>query len=68
MFCAAIPATMALGMSAQANQNRKRKEAKTKGEQEPKPVIPAGPATVAVVLLLVTGSIVVHTHSSWIIQ
>jgi hypothetical protein len=63
MFCAAIPATMALGVYAQTNQNQKRKVAKTQGKPEPKPIVPSGPATVAVVLLLLTGSVIVHTHN-----
>ena len=62
IFCAAIPASMALGASAQARQNHARKEAEVLGKPAPKPVVPAGPATGCVVVLLVVGSVVVHTR------
>jgi hypothetical protein len=62
IFCAAIPASMALGASAQARQNRAKKEAEEMGKPAPKPVVPAGLATAGVVALLATGSVVVHTR------
>ena len=62
VLCAAIPASMALGASAQARQNRARREAEEVGKPAPKPVLPAGPATAGVVALLVAGSAVVHTR------
>jgi hypothetical protein len=62
IFCAAIPASMALGASAQARQNRAKKEAEELGKAAPKPVVPAGPATAGVVALLAVGSAVVHTR------
>lgn len=62
IFCGAIPATMALGVSVRANQNQQRRIAQAKGGQVQKPRIPAGPVTAIVVAALVTGSVVVHTH------
>jgi len=62
IFCAAIPASMALGATAKARQNRERQEAEATGKPAPKPVVPAGLATAGVVALLATGSVVVHTR------
>jgi hypothetical protein len=53
MICSTIPAAMALGVSAQAKQNHRKREAETRGETSPKPFIPAGPATAAVVVVLI---------------
>ncbi len=62
VFCAAIPATMALGASAQARQKQKRREAEANGKGAPKAILPAGPATALAVAALVTASVVVHTR------
>jgi hypothetical protein len=62
IFCAAIPASMAVGASVNARQKREKKEAEEMGKPAPKPVIPAGPATAVVVGLLVVGSVTIHTR------
>lgn len=60
MFCAAIPATLAIGASAQAHQQREKRQAEAQGKTPARPVIPAGPATGVVVAGLVTASILYH--------
>ncbi len=62
VFCAAIPATMALGVSAGARQNLERKKAEAQGEQAPKPTVPAGPVTLAILVALIAGSVFIHTQ------
>ncbi len=62
VFCASIPAVMALGVSAKTKQNQAQKKAEAVGEPRPRPVLPAGPTTALAVAALVTASVVVHTH------
>ncbi len=64
VFCAAVPAALALGASARAKQKQAQGTAETQGESRPKAVIPAGPATAIVVTGLVISSIIYHTHGN----
>lgn len=62
VFCGSIPAAMALGVSAKARQSQDQKKAEAQGKPRPRPIVPAGPATIIVVIGLVISSIVYHTH------
>jgi hypothetical protein len=62
VFCASIPAVMALGVSAKAKQNQEQNRAEIRGEPRPRSIIPVGKATMVVVTGLVISSIVYHTH------
>jgi hypothetical protein len=62
MFCAAIPAALAVGASAQARQNRNEKEAGRRGEEGSPPKVPPKAATAVVVAGLAVASIVYHTQ------
>ena len=64
MFCAAIPATLAVGVNAQARQNRSEKEAEVRGEEPPHPKVTPKAATAVVVAGLAVASIVYHTQLS----
>ncbi len=64
MFCAAIPATLAAGVNAQARQNRAEKEAEIRGEEPARPKVPPKTATILVVAGLAVASIVYHTQLS----
>lgn len=65
MFCAAIPATVAVGAKLNAKQQGGAREADESGEavhEKPVKAITAG-----LVVLLAVGSVVYHTHfNSWI--
>jgi hypothetical protein len=62
-FCAAVPATLAIGANLNANQLRKQREATERGEilQEKKQV-PVGKIAIIAAGALVTASIVYHTQ------
>lgn len=62
MFCAAIPAALALGANAQSRQRLQKIQAEEKGEQPPRPNLPAGPTTAVVVAGLVISSIIYHSQ------
>ena len=60
MFCAAIPATAAVAAKLNANQQTEIRQAEECGENiRPKPI---KAATVGVIVLLVAGSVIYHTH------
>lgn len=61
VFCAAIPATLAVGANVNANQIRKRREAEVRGEI-PSKNVPLGKITVLAAGALVAASIVYHTQ------
>ena len=63
MFCAAIPATVAVGAAANVRQKNEKQQAEMSGETAEKSKIPAGPVTAIVVAGLVVGSVIYH--SSW---
>lgn len=64
MFCAAIPAVLAVGVNAQARQNRSEKEAEVRGEEPSSPKVPPKAATAVVVAGLAVASIIYHTQFS----
>jgi hypothetical protein len=64
MFCAAIPAALAVGVNAHARQNRSDQEAQKRGEDPSRPRVPPKAATAAVVAGLAVASIVYHTQLS----
>jgi hypothetical protein len=64
MFCAAIPAALAVGVNAQARQNRSEKEAKFRGKDPANPKVPPKAVTAVVVAGLAVASIVYHTQIS----
>lgn len=61
MFCAAIPATLALGVNAQAHRTRQKKECEQRGEPLPEQKVSPKAATALVVAGLVVASVVYHT-------
>jgi hypothetical protein len=63
MFCAAIPATLAVGVNVNAKQIRKRREAEERGEILPETKqAPVGKITVVAAGALVAASVVYHTQ------
>lgn len=63
MFCAAVPATVAVGANINAKQIRKRREAEQRGETLPeKKLVPVGKITVLAAGVLVAASVVYHTQ------
>lgn len=62
-FCAAVPATLAIGANLNAKQLRKQREATERGEiLQEKKQIPVGKITIIAAGALVTASIVYHTQ------
>lgn len=59
MFCAAIPATAAVGAKLNAKQQAESREAKDGGNIQGKPV---KAVTAGVIVLLAVGSVLYHTH------
>lgn len=63
MFCAAIPATLAVGANVNAKQIRERRKAEERGETSPeKKQVPAGKITLIAAGALVAASVVYHTQ------
>jgi hypothetical protein len=63
MFCAAIPATLAVGANVNAKQIRERRKAGQREEALPeKNQIPVGKITVFAAGMLVAASVVYHTQ------
>lgn len=65
VFCAAVPATLAVGAKLQADQMRERREAEERGESltERKPV-PAGKIAIVAAGGLLIASVIVHSQNS----
>lgn len=63
MFCAAMPATIAIGANLQAKQNQERRKAEECG-QEPKRQAPAMMWTGLALVALAFVSALYHTQSS----
>jgi len=64
VFCAAIPAALAVGVNAQARQNRSEKDAEVRGEEPPHPKVTPKAATAVAVAGLAVASIIYHTQIS----
>jgi hypothetical protein len=63
MFCAAVPATLAVGANLNAKQMRERREAEQRGESAPeKKQIPLGKITVLAAGALVAASAIYHSQ------
>jgi hypothetical protein len=63
MFCAAIPAALAVGANLNAKQIRERHKAEERGEaSQEKKQIPVGKLTVIAAGALVTASVVYHSQ------
>jgi hypothetical protein len=62
VFCAAIPATLAIGAKAKSNQRKEAELAKVEGKTLPRKIVPAGTATTVAVTGLAVCSIIYHTH------
>jgi hypothetical protein len=62
LFCAAIPAALAIGARAKARQDMTKVEAQAQQEPAPRPALPAVPATAVVVAGLVAASVIYHTQ------
>ena len=66
LFCAAIPATLAVGANVHARQQRQQRLAEAQelqtDEKVSQPRIPAAAATTLVVVGLVTASVIYHTQ------
>jgi hypothetical protein len=62
MFCAAIPATLALGAHANARQRRDSNLAEARGEEHPPPKVEPKTATGIAVAGLVVASVWYHTQ------
>lgn len=62
MFCAAIPATLAVGVHAQSRQRRANQQAKIRGEQPAQKIVTPTSATVIVVIGLTAASIIYHSQ------
>ena len=65
VFCAAVPATLAVGAKLQADQMRERRKAEERGESltERKPV-PAGKIAIVAAGGLLIASVIVHSQNS----
>ena len=60
MFCAAIPATAAVGAKLNARQQAESRETQSAGERLSEKPVKA--ITAGVIVLLAIGSVVYHTH------
>ena len=61
VFCAAIPATLAVGAAATKQQREIERQTSANGAQPAKRRIPAGPTTALLVTGLLVCSVVYHT-------
>jgi len=62
MFCAVIPAALAVGAAARQKQHQSQQKSKDEGKTPSKPALPAGPATAVIVTGLAIASVVYHTQ------
>ncbi len=62
IFCAAIPATLAIGAKANVKQRLEAEQAEAEGKTPPRKVISAKKATAVAVTGLAVCSIVYHTR------
>jgi hypothetical protein len=62
MFCAAIPATLAVGAAARQKQHQSQQRSVDDGKTPPKPVLPAGKTTAVIITGLAIASVVYHTQ------
>jgi hypothetical protein len=62
MFCAAIPATLAVGAAARQKQHLISRKSVDDGKTPSKPLLPAGKTTAVIVAGLAIASVVYHTQ------
>jgi hypothetical protein len=62
MFCAAIPTAATLGVVTSSRQRQAAKVAVDHGKPIPRRRVPTGPVTTGVIVMLVIGSVLYHTH------
>jgi len=62
MFCAAIPAALAVGVNVQARHKRLEKDAEAHGEEPAHLKVPPKAVTAVVITGLAVASIVYHTQ------
>jgi hypothetical protein len=63
VFCAAVPATLAVGVNVNAKQIRERREAEERGEPLPeKKPMPVGKISLVTAGALVAASVVYHSQ------
>ncbi len=62
MFCAAVPAALAVGTAVKGQQTEERKAAEVRGETWQAPRLPAEKLTGAAVAALVVAAVFYHTH------
>jgi hypothetical protein len=62
IFCAAIPATLAVGARMNAKQKDGQKTTLFQGKNDHRKKLPVGPLTIVVVSGLVVSSVIYHTH------
>jgi hypothetical protein len=62
MFCAAIPATLAVGAAVRQKQHLAQQQSAALGKETSKPALPAGKVTAVIVTGLVVASVVYHTQ------
>ncbi len=63
VFCAAVPVVASLGAREQSRQAREAREAAEQGKPAPAKRLPAGWVTIVAVGVLITGSVIYHTHT-----
>ncbi len=64
MFCAAIPATLALGAAANGQHRAAEKKALAAGQPAPKRQAPTAPIVAGAVIVLVAASAIYHTQTA----
>jgi hypothetical protein len=62
IFCAAIPATLAVGARLNAQQKDSQKSAESQNQPARRKKRPVGPLTIIAVTGLVVSSVIYHTH------
>jgi len=62
IFCAAIPATLAVGARLNAKQNDSRKISVSQGHTTHRKKLPVGPLTIVAVTGLAVSSVIYHSH------
>jgi hypothetical protein len=62
VFCAAVPATLSMGVAVDGQEREKRKVAEAHGETPRRPALPVRKVTSLVVAGLVVAAVINHAH------
>jgi hypothetical protein len=62
IFCAAIPATLAMGARLNAKQNDSQKITESQDQPPRRKKLPVGPLTIVAVSGLTVSSVIYHSH------